>query len=74
MLHKGYGVAKVEPDSVYIVASITKPVTATAMMMLVDRGKVSLGDPVSTYLPEFTGRRAREGPCARSAGAYFRPA
>jgi CubicO group peptidase (beta-lactamase class C family) len=52
--HKGYG-TKVEPDSVYIVASITKPVTATALMLLVERGKISLGDPVSTYLPEFTG-------------------
>jgi CubicO group peptidase (beta-lactamase class C family) len=62
VLHKGFGhlspdpgSSKVEPDSVYIVASITKPVTATALMMLVERGKVSLADPVSTYLPEFTG-------------------
>jgi CubicO group peptidase (beta-lactamase class C family) len=62
VLHKGFGhlspepgSPKVEPDSVYIVASITKPVTATALMMLVERGKVSLADPVSTYLPEFTG-------------------
>jgi CubicO group peptidase (beta-lactamase class C family) len=62
VLHKGFGhlspesgSPKVEPDSVYIVASITKPVTATALMMLVERGQVSLTDPVSTYLPEFTG-------------------
>jgi CubicO group peptidase (beta-lactamase class C family) len=62
VLHKGFGHLSpapgsplVEPDSVYIVASITKPVTATALMMLVERGKVSLADPVSTYLPEFTG-------------------
>jgi CubicO group peptidase (beta-lactamase class C family) len=62
VLHKGYGhlsrqagAPAVEPDSVYLVASITKPVTATALMMLVERGKVSLQDPVSTYLPEFTG-------------------
>ncbi len=52
--HKGYG-AKAEPDSVYLVASITKPVTATALMLLVERGKVSLADPVSVYLPEFKG-------------------
>jgi CubicO group peptidase (beta-lactamase class C family) len=52
VLHKGFAA---EPDSVYPVASITKPVTATALMLLVERGKVSLGDPVSTYLPEFTG-------------------
>src|SRR5262245_21155992 len=62
VLHKGFGHLSpqtgspvVEPDSVYQVASITKPVTATALMMLVERGKVSLGDPVSTYLPEFKG-------------------
>jgi len=62
VLHKGYGhlsrqpgAPAVEPDSVYIVASITKPVTAIALMMLVERGKVSLQDPVSTYLPEFSG-------------------
>ena len=62
VLHKGFGHLSpqpgsplVEPDSVYIVASITKPVTATSLMMLVERGKVSLADPVSTYLPEFTG-------------------
>src|SRR5207237_10173610 len=39
----------------YQLASITKPVTTTALIMLVELGKVSLGDPVSTYLPEFTG-------------------
>jgi CubicO group peptidase (beta-lactamase class C family) len=62
VLHKGYGhrsrlpeAPAAEPDSVYLVASITKPVTATALMILVERGKVSLQDPVSTYLPEFTG-------------------
>ena len=44
-----------KPDSVYIVASITKPVTATALMILVERGKVSLSEPVTHYLPEFTG-------------------
>lgn len=45
----------VEPDSVFLLASITKPVTACALMLLVDRGQVSLDDPVSLYLPEFQG-------------------
>ena len=45
----------VTPDSVFLLASITKPVTACALMLLVERGKVSLSDPVSRYLPEFTG-------------------
>ena len=62
VLHKGFGrlwaqtgSATAAPDSIYLVASITKPVTATALMLLVERGLVSLHDPVRTYLPEFTG-------------------
>src|SRR5258705_6668917 len=62
VLHKGFGQLTVQrespvvkPDSVFLVASITKPVTATALMMLVERGKVSLNEPVATYLPEFKG-------------------
>ena len=45
----------VTPDAVFLVASITKPVTACALMLLLERGLVSLGDPVSKYLPEFQG-------------------
>lgn len=62
VLHKGFGKLApgtdspaVQPDSIFLLASITKPVTAAALMLLVDRGLVSLGDPVSQYLPEFTG-------------------
>jgi CubicO group peptidase (beta-lactamase class C family) len=43
-------------DSFFWVASMTKPVTATALMMLVDEGKVSVDDPVEKYLPEFKGQ------------------
>ena len=45
----------VEPDSIFLLASITKPVTACALMLLAERGEISLGDPVSQYLPEFEG-------------------
>lgn len=41
------------PDSIFWIASMTKPITATALMMLVDEGKLSLDDPVSKHLPEF---------------------
>src|SRR5262249_39066982 len=44
-----------QPDTIYLVASITKPVTASALMLLVERGMVSLADPVQRYLPEFQG-------------------
>jgi CubicO group peptidase (beta-lactamase class C family) len=44
-----------EPDSVFLLASITKPMTATGAMILVDRGRLSLSDPVRKYIPEFKG-------------------
>ena len=34
-------------------ASMTKPITGVALMMMVERGKVSLDDPVSKYIPSF---------------------
>jgi CubicO group peptidase (beta-lactamase class C family) len=43
-------------DSVFWIASQSKPMTATALMMLVDEGKVRLDDPVEKYLPEFKGQ------------------
>lgn len=41
------------PDDLFWIASETKPITATALMMLVDEGKIHLDDPVAKYLPEF---------------------
>src|SRR5580704_16974754 len=62
VLHKGFGrlspaqgAPPVSPDSVFLLASITKPVTACSLMLLVERGLVSLGDPITQYLPDFTG-------------------
>jgi CubicO group peptidase (beta-lactamase class C family) len=40
-------------DALFWIASQSKPITATALMMLVDEGKVKLDDPVARYLPEF---------------------
>ncbi len=45
-----------QPDAVMWIASMTKPFTATLLMMLVDEGKVHLDDPVEKYLPEFKGQ------------------
>ena len=39
-------------DSIFRFASITKPITAAAVMMLVDDGRVGLDDPVGRWLPE----------------------
>jgi CubicO group peptidase (beta-lactamase class C family) len=44
------------PDAMFWVASMTKPVTCTALMMLVDEGKVEVDAPVEKYLPEFKGQ------------------
>jgi uncharacterized protein (TIGR03067 family) len=41
--------------SLFWIASQSKPITAAALMMLVDEGKVHLDDPVEKYLPEFRG-------------------
>jgi len=43
-------------DALFWIASQSKPMTATAFMMLVDEGKVNLDDPVEKYLPEFKGQ------------------
>lgn len=52
VLHEGFGA---KPDAVYLLASISKPVNAVALMLLVERGLVSLDDPASYYLPELKG-------------------
>jgi D-alanyl-D-alanine carboxypeptidase len=57
ILARNYGQANVElsvpvtPDSVFKLASVTKPFTATAIMMLVEEGKISLDERVAAYLP-----------------------
>jgi CubicO group peptidase (beta-lactamase class C family) len=48
---KAFGKAK--PDSMFLLGSITKPLTAAAVMVLVDRGDVKLSDAAAKYLPEF---------------------
>jgi len=41
-------------DALFWIASMSKPIAATALMMLVDEGKVRLDDSVEKYLPQFT--------------------
>ena len=43
-------------NAMFWIASQSKPVTATALMILVDEGKVKLDDPIEKYLPEFRGQ------------------
>src|SRR2546422_8232866 len=54
---RGYGIANLEhdvpvtPDTVFELASVSKQFTATAIMLLVEAGKVRLDEPILTYLP-----------------------
>lgn len=58
MLARGFGSAE-NPEAIFMMASITKPVTAMALMMLVEEGRLSLTDAVCMHLPEFSeGERA----------------
>lgn len=50
---RAFGEAKT-PDTIFLLASISKPMTATGVMVLVDRGELSLGDAVHKYIPEFS--------------------
>lgn len=42
-----------EIDTLFWIASMTKPITALAVMMLQDEGKLKIEDPIAKYLPEF---------------------
>ena len=42
-----------KPDTMFWIASMTKPITATAIMILRDQGKLSIDDPLEKHLPEF---------------------
>lgn len=46
------GGAPMRRDSIFRIASITKPITAAAVMTLVDEGRIALDDPVREWLPE----------------------
>ncbi|MGC1892946.1 MAG: serine hydrolase domain-containing protein [Pseudolabrys sp.] len=45
--------AVMRPDTIFRIASMTKPVTSVAAMMLAEEGKLLIADPVSRYIPAF---------------------
>ena len=60
--HEAFGNLTPEPDSsplahdtIFPLASLAKPITATATMILVEDGLLGLNRPVSEYIPEFVG-------------------
>jgi CubicO group peptidase (beta-lactamase class C family) len=42
-----------QPDAIFRIASMTKPITSIAFMQLVEQGRVALADPITRILPEF---------------------
>ena len=57
--HKAFGTSdavfgkKLQKDNIFRLASQSKAITATAVMMLWEQGKFNLDDPISKYIPEF---------------------
>lgn len=58
------GTAPMVRDSIFRIASLTKPVTAAAVMMLVEEGRFALEDPVEPWLPELASRVAVRTPAS----------
>jgi CubicO group peptidase (beta-lactamase class C family) len=49
------------PDTLFWIASMTKPITGVAVLMLQDEGKLKVSDPVSKYLPGFADLKTPSG-------------
>jgi CubicO group peptidase (beta-lactamase class C family) len=47
-------------DTLFRIASMTKPITALAVMILVDEGKLSVEDDIARHIPEFAGQMLRD--------------
>ncbi|WP_406733299.1 serine hydrolase domain-containing protein [Streptomyces sp. NBC_01794] len=58
------GTAPMARDSIFRIASITKPVVAAAVMMLVEDGRIALDDPVEQWLPELASPSVVRTPAA----------
>jgi D-alanyl-D-alanine carboxypeptidase len=65
IFRKGYGMANLElktpmqPDMVFEIGSITKQFTSTAILMLVEQGRLSLDDDLHKYLPDYPDKGAK---------------
>jgi CubicO group peptidase (beta-lactamase class C family) len=72
--HSAKGVVDIESkqpmrtSTMFRIASMTKPVTGVAVMMLVEEGKLRLNDPVSRYIPEFRGQKVAVAPPGAGRG------
>jgi CubicO group peptidase (beta-lactamase class C family) len=52
----------VKRDTLFRIASMTKPITSTAALMLMEEGRFSLSDPIARFAPEFSEMRVLRSP------------
>lgn len=52
----------VERETIFRIASTTKPITSVAALMLIDEGRIALNDPIDRYAPEFSDMRVLRAP------------
>jgi methyl acetate hydrolase len=64
----------VTPESMFMIASMTKPVTSVAAMQLVEQGKLKLEEPASTYLPELGSLQVLHGFDPKTGKPILKPA
>jgi methyl acetate hydrolase len=80
LYESAFGVADVatgrplKTDAMFRIASMTKPITSTALMQLVEQGKIGLDDPVEKYLPELKNPQVIESFDAKTGDYKVRPA
>src|ERR1043165_3401114 len=55
------GKRSMTPDTLFWIASMTKPITGAAILMLQDEGKLNVADPVAKYLPGFADLKTPSG-------------
>jgi CubicO group peptidase (beta-lactamase class C family) len=85
VLHEAFGFrdkdakAEMKLDTIFRIASMTKPIVTTAAMMLMEEGKLSLADPVSKYIPAFADtkvavkKKNEDGTVEMALEPQFRP-
>ncbi len=80
VLHKAYGQADapanraLKKDDIFRIASMSKAITATAVMMLYEEGKFSLDDPISKWIPAFKNPRVLQDFSTADSSYTTRPA
>jgi methyl acetate hydrolase len=80
LYENAFGVADVatgrplKTDALFRIASMTKPITSTALMQLVEQGKIALDDPAEKYLPELKNPQVVESFDAKTGEYKLRPA